>query len=75
MAQRQWERTTPSPGEKDEEEMEGGRTMGEDNGDRGRLEIAVGYVGEVPVPPGVRHAIIEEEGGESNELRTVMEAM
>ena len=49
--------------------------MAEDDEVRGGSLTAVGGVGEVSVPPGVRQSIGEGAGGASDKLRTTMETM
>ena len=58
-----------------EEDLEEGITVVEDNKIRGGVEAEVGGVGDVPEPLGVRQTTGEGEGGESNDIRTIMEYM
>ena len=58
-----------------EEESEEGSTVVEDNKIRGGVEAAVEDVREVPEPLVVRQTTGEGEGGESNDIRTIMEYM
>ena len=63
------------PKERAEEESEEGSTAAKEENGKGRVAATVRGVGEVPVPPGVRHTMDKWEGRASDKLRTAMQGM
>ena len=75
MAQKQWERIVPLPGERADEDSEKWSAVDEANYGRGETAEVVGGVREVPAPAAAGNETGEGEGGASDKFRTMMEEM